>query len=176
MEYDKNKWIYYNDRKNKVRYVLGTKGNNTILCFGANPSTATPGNLDNTLKSVERLAKNNGYDSWIMMNIYPQRATNPNDIHFEIDYSIHQKNLEFIEVILKNKIRDIWAAWGNLIEKRKFLKHCLKDIYMLTTKYNCNWLTIGKITKKGHPRHPLYLKSTSKAIIFPIKSYINKLK
>ncbi len=31
-------------------------------------------------KSVERLAAANGFDSWIMFNVYPQRATDPNDM------------------------------------------------------------------------------------------------
>ena len=32
------------------------------------------------MKSVERLAAANGFDSWIMFNVYPQRATDPNDM------------------------------------------------------------------------------------------------
>jgi len=175
MSYDKNKWIYHNGVQNKIRYILGTKGENPVLCFGINPSTAKPEELDKTLMFVERLAKNNGYDSWIMMNIYPQRATDPNDIHFEIDNTIHQKNLAFIEKILQQNKLDIWAAWGNLIEKRPFLKECLQDIYSLTTKYKCNWYHLGKKTKKGHPHHPLFLKSTTSPEAFRIKSYINNL-
>jgi len=44
-----------------------------------NPNTAEPKHLDNTMKSVDRLAKTNGFDSWIMMNVYPEPHTNPND-------------------------------------------------------------------------------------------------
>ena len=60
------------------RYVLGRVGRRPLVCIGINPSTAQPGALDPTLKSVERLANANGFDSWIMFNVYPQRATNPN--------------------------------------------------------------------------------------------------
>ena len=66
MTYDKNKWIYENDSIQGNRYILGTKGVKPLLCFGINPSTAKPGELDNTLQSVARLALNNGFDSWIM--------------------------------------------------------------------------------------------------------------
>jgi len=114
MIYDKEKWIYENDQDNQIRYVLGTKGTKPLLCFGINPSTAKPDNLDSTLKSVERLARSNDFDSWIMMNIYPQRATDPNNIHPEINNEIHRKNLAFIESIISGNKTIIWAAWGTL--------------------------------------------------------------
>ena len=69
------KWIYVNEDNNKVRYVLGYSGINPLICIGINPSTATPDKLDNTLRSVERIALNNGYDSFMMFNVYPIRST-----------------------------------------------------------------------------------------------------
>ncbi len=51
MTYIRTKWIYENDQDNQIRYVLGTRGENPLLCFGINPSTAKPNNLD-MLKSV----------------------------------------------------------------------------------------------------------------------------
>ncbi len=173
--YDTQTWLYENDQKDDIRYVLGTKGNKSLLCFGINPSTATPGNLDNTLKSVERLALNNGFDSWIMMNIYPQRATNPNNIHKEFNLEIHQKNLELIQQVLSSKNTVIWAAWGTLIEKRPYLMDCLYDIYNLSKMYDCNWVCLGNKSIKGHPHHPLYLKSTEKIKQFDIEEYIEEL-
>lgn len=52
-------------------------GENPLVCFGINPSTAVPNALDPTLKRVRRFAAENGYDSWTMLNVYPQIATNP---------------------------------------------------------------------------------------------------
>jgi hypothetical protein len=176
MTYDIEKWIYENDQNNDIRYVLGTKGNKPLLCFGINPSTAKPEELDNTLKSVERLALSNGFDSWIMMNVYPQRATDPNDMHMNIEGGIHSNNLEHIENILSNNNTTIWAAWGTLIEKRTYLSDCLLDIYELSSKFNCSWVTIGNKSKKGHPHHPLYLSSTAVAEDFKIKEYISGIK
>lgn len=176
MTYDTSKWIYENDPIRGNRYVLGTKGVKPLLCFGINPSTAKPGELDNTLKSVERLALSNGFDSWIMMNVYAQRATNPNDMHKGIEDEIHTQNIKHIETILSQNDTTIWAAWGTLIEKRKYLADCLFDIYELSTKYNCNWVSIGKRTKKGHPHHPLYLRKTELAESLDIEGYIDDLK
>lgn len=53
-------WIYTNNKDNTERYSLGTVGEKPLICFGINPSTAEPNNLDNTLKSVSRIAKANG--------------------------------------------------------------------------------------------------------------------
>jgi len=175
MDYDKNKWIYKCDSRNEIRYVLGTRGERTLLCFGINPSTAKPEELDDTLKSVERLTISNGYDSWIMMNVYAQRATDPNNIHQNVDSEIHRINLNHIKEILTNTQTDIWAAWGTLIEKRPFLIECLQDIYRLTQDSDCKWLTIGKESKYGHPHHPLYLNSKEKVKLFDIVNYMKKL-
>lgn len=176
MAYDSDKWIYENDQDNDLRYVLGTKGVRPLLCFGINPSTAKPEDLDNTLKSVERLALSNGFDSWVMMNIYAQRATDPNDLHENFKEEIHSKNLEFIENILSTNNTTIWAAWGTLIEKRTYLANCLLNIYEVSNQYDCDWVTIGKKSKKGHPHHPLYLSSSEKPEAFNIDRYISELK
>ena len=176
MTHDHTKWIYHNDEEKHSRYVLGTIGEHPLVCFGINPSTAKPGDLDNTLKSVERLATNNGYDSYIMLNIYPQRATQPKDIHKEIDMDLHRKNLDHIEAILQKGKLDIWAAWGTLIEKREYFHQCLIDIYEISQKYKSRWLSIGKTTKAGHPHHPLYLRKTEKTELFDMEGYISILK
>ena len=79
-DYDAEKWIYVPDHYAEYRYILGTRGENPLICIGINPSTAAPDALDNTLKSVARIAEHNGYDSWIMFNVYAQRATVPDDM------------------------------------------------------------------------------------------------
>ena len=79
-EYAGGVWYYEPHTYQNYRYVLGRVGKHPLVCIGINPSTAQPGALDPTLKSVERLAAANGFDSWIMFNVYPQRATDPNDM------------------------------------------------------------------------------------------------
>ena len=76
-EYAGGIWYYEPHTYQSYRYVLGRVGKHPLVCIGINPSTAQPGALDPTLKSVERLAAANGFDSWIMFNVYPQRATDP---------------------------------------------------------------------------------------------------
>ena len=76
-DYDINTWLYAPNFYSEYRYILGTRGKNPLICIGINPSTAKPNDLDNTLKSVERIALGNCFDSFIMFNVYAQRATDP---------------------------------------------------------------------------------------------------
>ena len=68
-DYDIEKWLYAPNFYSEYRYILGTRGKNPLICIGINPSTAKPDALDNTLKSVERIALGNGFDSFIMFNV-----------------------------------------------------------------------------------------------------------
>ena len=174
--YDANDWIYEESPDGRNRFLLGKRGQKTLICCGLNPSIATPEKLDPTMKKVETIAKANGYDSYIMINLYPMRSTDPDGMHDEMNEQIVQINLEFIESILKSGASNIWAAWSNLIEKRTYLKNCLEGIVNLAGTYNCAWYNCGETTKEGHPRHPLYLGGGSKLKEFDIAEYCKNIK
>jgi len=166
-------WIYSNSPDNKERFILGEKGDNPLVCVGVNPSTAEPNNLDPTLIHVRNRALALRYDSWFMINLYPQRATNPNDMHREMDAEIQKQNLAEIKLYLNGQY-DIWVAWGGLIEKRKYLIPCLKDIYSVLGP-EFRWYSIGKRSIKGHPHHPLHLSNGLGMDEFGVDSYIGGL-
>jgi hypothetical protein len=154
-------WIYINSSMNLERYVLGdVTGNNPFIVFGINPSYATPSKLDPTLRQVESMSKILGYTGWIMLNIYPQRSTNPNGMHATINNSIHNDNLIEIEKIIKQypNVR-LHAMWGNNITLRSYLKTtCLTDIENLRkTHSTSDWYYLGGKTQLGEPWHPLYV-------------------
>ena len=160
-------WIYRASDDEESRYILGIAGERPLICFGINPSTARPGNIDPTIRSVSRIAKHNGYDSWIMLNIYPQRATDPDNIHININLEIHDENLFYINEVLKlYKPDELWASWGNLITKRDFLMKCFEKISNVSKQHGCNWITFGETNKSRHPRHPLYLKTSAEKYRF----------
>ena len=167
-------WLYTYGKDNRERYTLGETGAKTLVCIGINPSTATPEKLDNTLTVVKSRALSYGYDSWIMLNVYPQRATDPNKLHKNIHLDSHRKNLEEIEKLFSRGTYDIWAAWGTLIKKRKYLVRCLKDI-VITIGDNAPWYSVGAKSKNGHPHHPLYLKKDLGFDEFDISSYLESL-
>lgn len=169
-------WLYENNDDNSCRYVLGVVGQNPLICVGVNPSTAEPNRLDNTVRSVSRIAIQNGYDSWIMLNLYPQRATNPNEMDMVAKSELVTSNFSHIKKFLEQHSgADIWAAWGTLIEKRNYLLDCLIHLNTIVSDCKCKWISIGRLSKNGHPHHPLYLKSTTPKETFNIKSYHLKL-
>lgn len=172
--YDREKWIYVPDYYTDYRYILGTRGKNALICIGINPSTAEPDNLDNTLKSVERIALGNGYDSFIMFNVYAQRATDPNDMDREIDPMLHESNMRaFDELLDEYEKPALWAAWGTIIEKRDYLFPCLRDMVEIGQGHGAEWLCAGSCSKKGHPHHPLYLRKDEKVRPFEIEKYMS---
>ena len=171
--YDVKKWLYAPNFYSEYRYILGTRGKNPLICIGINPSTAEPDNLDNTLKSVERIALGNGFDSFIMFNVYAQRATDPDSMEKECNLALHKQNLEAFSYVLSISEKPaVWAAWGAIIEKRGYLADCVRDMVQVGQKYGAQWYCAGAITKKGHPHHPLYLRKDEKIKPFDIEGYL----
>ncbi|MEX0845584.1 MAG: DUF1643 domain-containing protein, partial [Balneolaceae bacterium] len=88
---------------------------------------------------------------------------------------IHQKNLEVIADLTQGLSADIWCAWGTLIEKRPYLSRCLQDIYDVLVSNNCSYFRRGRISKAGHPHHPLYLRKTEPPQVFDLDAYIKEV-
>ena len=175
-EYNRDRWLYIPDFYSEYRYVLGTKGANPLICIGINPSTARPDALDNTLKSVERIALGNGFDSFTMFNVYAQRATNPDDMEKQLNEHLHTENMKAFDYVLsQSESPVVWAAWGAIIEKRKYLPHCVRDMIEIGKRHNARWVCAGKISKKGHPHHPLYLRKDEPVRDFDIEEYISNI-
>ena len=175
-DYNIEKWLYAPPFYSEYRYILGTRGKNPLICIGINPSTAEPDNLDNTLKSVERIALGNGFDSFIMFNVYAQRATNPDTMERTCNSLLHKENLEAFRYVLSISEKPaVWAAWGAIIEKRKYLPACVRDMLEVGEEYGATWYCAGAITKKGHPHHPLYLRKDEKIKPFDVSTYLDKL-
>ncbi len=178
-DFDRGRWLYVPDHYSEYRYLLGTRGQRPLICVGINPSTAIPDRLDNTLKSAERIALHNGYDSFVMFNVYAQRATDPDDMERELTTALHQENMKASSWLLSQSAAppDIWAAWGAIIEKRPYLPGCVLDMAAIGQRFNARWFTAGPRSKAGHPHHPLYLKKDSPLDPFTdLTEYLNSLK
>ena len=175
-DYDIHRWLYAPNFYSEYRYILGTRGKNPLICIGINPSTAQPGDLDNTLKSVERIALGNGFDSFIMFNVYAQRATDPDAMEKTCNLQLHKENLEAFRYVLSISHQPaVWAAWGTIIEKRPYLPECVRDMVKVGQEYGAAWYCAGAISKKGHPHHPLYLRKDEKIRPFDVETYLQGL-
>ena len=177
-DYDITKWLYVPNYYSEYRYILGTRGEKPLICVGINPSTAVPDDLDNTLKSVERVALHNGYDSFLMFNVYAQRATNPDDMEKTYNQELHAQNMRAFDYALsldRSGAPAVWAAWGTIIEKRDYLPACVRDMIAIGNARGARWYSAGKKSKKGHPHHPLYLRKDSLLEDFDVAGYINDI-
>lgn len=175
--YDRSRWLYVPDFYTEYRYILGTIGANPLICIGVNPSTAEPGNLDNTLKSVQRIAAFNGFDSFIMFNVYAQRATRPDDMDAELNEALHAENMNAFRWALSRSegTPAVWAAWGAIIEKRGYLKRCVRDMVTEGERCGAQWYLAGRRSKAGHPHHPLYLRKDTPVEPFDVNTYLEIL-
>ncbi len=174
--YDIDEWLYAPNFYSEYRYILGTRGKNPLICIGINPSTAQPGDLDNTLRSVERIAIGNGFDSFIMFNVYAQRATDPDAMEKTCNMALHRENLAAFRYVLSISERPaVWAAWGTIIEKRDYLPLCLQDMLKAGQEYGAHWYCAGSLSKKGHPHHPLYLRKDEKLRPFDVAAYLENI-
>ena len=70
------------------RYLLGTKGDKTLIVIGINPSTANKDVSDRTIARVMGHIERYGYDSFVMINIYPLRATDFDNLPNEFDENL----------------------------------------------------------------------------------------
>lgn len=177
-------WYYENSNDNSLRFVLGYQKEDflvkkSIICIGVNPSTATPDEPDPTIKNVIKLAKNNDYHNFYMMNLYPQRATDIKLIDEQVQMDKHEQNINWFRYIIESYSDkhgsgiDIWCAWGNLIKVRGYLRDtCLKDIGNLISNYGCRTYSIGRVSKEGNPHHPLYIKSNTLKEDYSIDHYL----
>ena len=167
---------YTSDDDENARYVLGEPKEHNVLVFGVNPSTAKPGNDDPTIRRIRKIIENrkNGH-GWIMMNLYPQRTSYPEML--ENNDTLRENNLKVLPWVLKFfSIDVIWCAWGTAIERpsKPFLYKSLGDIYDIVRVCgggNIPWECYGRLTKEGHPRHPLYTALTEVFYPFDVQTY-----
>lgn len=165
--------IYHICPKDRFRYSLGeyTGVKSTLFVFGVNPSKATNTHLDPTLTNVSSFTKVLGYKSFIMLNIYPQRATDPANIHKRANKDHFEENHRIIsELIPRNG--HAWAAWGNLVGTRPYFYKTLLFLENLQKEKSLKWINYGKLTKQGHPPHPSRKKICKDFRPFDLPKYL----
>ena len=125
-----------------------------VMFIGLNPSTANETDNDPTIKSVCRIAKNNGYGGVYMMNCFAYVSTDPKLL--KRNPMSDEWNNNTLTVIA-SKCQDIIFSWGNF----DVVKETGRDKELSEMFPNAKALHINK---NGSPKHPLYCKSDSKFI------------
>lgn len=99
-------------------------------------------------------ASRNGYDSWVMLNLSPQRSTDPTGMHLALSGELQAENERQIAAFIDGRPLTLVAAWGELIATRPYLLGMLENVVALADASACDWVSIGELLKSGHPRHP----------------------
>jgi len=147
----------------RYRYVLtrewGAPPGSSIAFVGLNPSTADKEHDDPTVKKCWTWAADWGYSSFVMLNVYAYRATNPKCLRTIADPT-GVRNDEFLSKYASSAGRVI-VAWGR--GKTKADRERFRDVCELLSSLAIPLYCLRK-NKDGSPHHPLYLPAAITAI------------
>lgn len=140
------------DRHRNYRYTLTRKWDESKPTLGwimLNPSTADETDDDPTIRRCVGFAKDWGYGSITVGNLFALRATDPDELREHHD-PVGDKNDDDLRAVCEfaDKVIAAWGANGDLEGRGREVGQMLDaDLYALDT------------TKDGHPVHPLYQPS-----------------
>lgn len=148
----------------KYRYLLELRteclinSENHLVVICMNPSTADDKITDATTNEIIRTMFIMGYKGFTLFNLYPERATNPNDLTSFSDQYMND-NIQVISDFLNDNpdITEVWGAWGN-ISKDPLIRG-KEEILDLLNERNIRVFYFGQLTKKNEPPHPLNRQS-----------------
>jgi hypothetical protein len=131
----------------KYRYQLSRiwdEEKPNILFIMLNPSTADADVDDPTIRRVMNFSKSWGYGGVFVGNLYAFRSTDPKALR-HTDDPVGEDNIEHIKELIGVTERVVYA-WGNNKKEPEWLSSLVDTPYCID------------ISKKGVPKHPLYLK------------------
>jgi len=167
--------LYQCNKKDTARFILGKEGASKLFVIGLNPSTANKEKSDITVAKVEIVAANNGFEGFVMANLYPLRSTDPNNLPQNANKALVKENINnIIDCARSENAPMFWAAWGGDIVLRPYLADSFKELLMAVNAINGKWLHYGELCKNGHPRHPSRLSYSWRFKPFETKTYAEK--
>lgn len=168
--------IYAASADEKFRYLLGQRGSRMLFVLGLNPSTATAMKPDTTISKVRGVAQRNGFDGFLMLNLYPERATKVVALPAAADGAAMTRNIEMIAGELAAETSPtIWAAWGGDIGRRSYFGLAAAALAKKPEFGHVNWVRFGDLTSDGHPRHPSRLSYIWTFHPFDAKAYCREI-
>jgi hypothetical protein len=123
-----------------------------ILFIMLNPSTADEFVEDPTIRRIVNYAKDWGYGGVYVGNLYAFRSTDPKGLNSAED-PVGPENITHIQTLI-GLVDKVVYAWGNERKEPEWLKKIVTNPYCID------------ISKKGIPKHPLYLKKCLKTQLY----------
>lgn len=131
-------WRSWDERKPRVTFIM------------LNPGTADETYDDLTITRCINFAKKWGFGTLEVVNLFAHRATDFDEL-MEVNDPVGEKNNEYIMEAVE-KADKIVLAWG----RQGAYKNRDIEVLQLLTEYD---LYAIDLSKRGHPRHPLYLNT-----------------
>ena len=148
-----------NISKDKIyRYTLSRTWDSTkptVLFIGLNPSIADENVDDPTVTRCINFAKDWGYGTLLMANLFAYRSTYPKEIYLIDDPIGKDNDYYLLECVKQSDL--IIACWGNngtYMGREKIIKELVPNLYCLQKN------------KNGTPHHPLRLPRNINPIPF----------
>lgn len=126
----------------------------TVVFLMLNPSTADEEADDPTIRRCVNFAKDWGYGTLDVVNLFALRATDPSDL-CEHQAPIGDENDAYLREVCEEAglVVAAWGANGSLQDRAREVASLLDaDLHALDT------------TKAGHPVHPLYQPSDAEPV------------
>lgn len=123
-----------------------------------NPSTADMTTDDNTIRRCVNFAKSFGHGGILVANLFAYRATKPDEL-FTASDPVGPDNFKHVKTML-SQVECVLCAWG---ANGDFLGQGKKMADFVTMR---NALYCLGVNKNGSPKHPLYVKSSTKLILY----------
>lgn len=139
------------------RFVLGNTSRASpdappLIAICMNPSYADHGQADKTVNRLIRASIEHGYAGWVMLNLYPERSTDPASLS-AFDPALSTANCAVIEPIFKQyRATEALGAWGGL--KHKTLRLAKRDVLITLDRLGVRLFSFDEPTAGGDPRHP----------------------
>lgn len=130
--------------------------------IGLNPSTADETVNDPTITRCINFAKAWGYGSLHMLNLFAFRATDPTVMKAQGGAAVGPRNDEYL-VSAARRAGLVVAAWGT----HGVFRGREAQVRQAMAGENLN-LSVLRLTKHGHPQHPLYLPGSSVPVEWPL--------
>ena len=144
-------------------------GKKTVVFIGLNPSKANSSNNDKTLVRIINFCSRWNYKNIYIINLFglisksPIQLSKSNDPRGKNNELITLKSLEFWR---EDSNCDLWLGWGDkglLNGRDREVLRLIKNFSNLKSNENNSSkrvLSLG-LSKKGNPRHPLYMPNQS---------------
>tara|TARA_Y100001968_G_scaffold208731_1_gene191839 strand:+ start:195 stop:671 length:477 start_codon:yes stop_codon:yes gene_type:complete len=144
-------------------------GKKTVVFIGLNPSKANSFNNDRTLIRIINFCSRWDYKNIYVINLFGLISKSPNQLTKSKDPVGKNNNLIILNALefwIKNINCDLWLGWGDkgqLYKRDLMVFKLIKNLSKLDSNENDHSrrvLSLG-LSKKGNPRHPLYMSNES---------------